>query len=72
MDGSTVGELQDETFTAAEAIITIHGVDVHPGFATGKLVNAARLAGRVLAALPRRAHARRPPPGARASSIPTR
>jgi tripeptide aminopeptidase len=52
MDGSTVGELQDETFTAAEAIVTIHGVDVHPGFAAGKLVNAARLAGRVLAALP--------------------
>ena len=52
MDGSTVGELQDETFTGAEAIVTIHGVDVHPGFATGKLVNAARLAGRLLAALP--------------------
>jgi tripeptide aminopeptidase len=52
LDGSTIGELQDETFTAAEAILTIHGVDVHPGFATGKLVNAARLAGRVLAALP--------------------
>ena len=28
------------------------GVDVHPGWATGKLVNAAKLAGRVLAALP--------------------
>ena len=52
MDGSTVGELQDETFTGVEAIITIHGIDVHPGFATGRLVNAARLAGRVLAALP--------------------
>jgi len=52
MDGSTVGELQDETFTGVEAIITIHGIDVHPGFATGKLVNAARLAGRLLAALP--------------------
>jgi tripeptide aminopeptidase len=52
MDGSTVGELQDETFTAAEAIVTIRGVDVHPGFATGKLVNATRLAGRLLAALP--------------------
>src|SRR4051794_35335334 len=52
MDGSTIGELQDETFTAAEAILTIHGVDVHPGFATGKLVNASRLAARVLAALP--------------------
>src|SRR4051794_38664137 len=52
MDGSELGELQDETFTAAEAVVTIRGVDVHPGFATGKLVNAARLAGRVLAALP--------------------
>jgi tripeptide aminopeptidase len=33
-------------------VVTIEGHDVHPGFATGKLVNAARLAGRVLAALP--------------------
>jgi tripeptide aminopeptidase len=52
LDGSTLGELQDETFTGAEAVITIHGVEVHPGFAAGKLVNAARLAGRMLAALP--------------------
>ena len=52
IDGSTLGELQDETFTGAEAIVTIQGVDVHPGFATGKLVNAARLAARILAALP--------------------
>jgi tripeptide aminopeptidase len=52
MDGSSLGELQDETFSAMEAIVTIRGVDVHPGFATGKLVNAARLAARVLASLP--------------------
>jgi tripeptide aminopeptidase len=52
MDGSTLGELQDETFTGSEAIITIEGVDVHPGFATGKLVNAARLAARIVAELP--------------------
>ncbi|MEA2475556.1 MAG: tripeptide aminopeptidase [Thermoleophilaceae bacterium] len=52
MDGSSLGELQDETFAAMEAIVTIDGVDVHPGFATGKLVNAARLAARVLAELP--------------------
>jgi tripeptide aminopeptidase len=52
LDGSTVGELQDETFTGAEAIVSIDGIDVHPGFATGKLVNATRLAGRILAALP--------------------
>jgi len=52
LDGSEPGEVQDETFSAAEAIVTVHGVDVHPGFATGKLVNAIRLAGRILAALP--------------------
>jgi tripeptide aminopeptidase len=52
IDGSSVGELQDESFTAAEAIITIEGVDVHPGWAKGKLVNAARLAAQILAALP--------------------
>jgi tripeptide aminopeptidase len=52
MDGSEVGELQDETFTAAAVTLTITGVDIHPGFAKGKLVNAARLAARVVAALP--------------------
>ena len=53
LDGSTLGELQDETFTrrrgddhASRASTSI------PGFATGKLVNAARLARRSLAALP--------------------
>jgi tripeptide aminopeptidase len=52
LDGSDPGELQDETFAAEEVALTIHGVDAHPGWATGKLVNAARLAGEVLAALP--------------------
>ena len=52
LDGSTVGELQDETFTGAEAVVTIHGIEVHPGFATGKLVNATRLAARLVDALP--------------------
>jgi tripeptide aminopeptidase len=52
LDGSEPGQLQDETFTAAEVVLTLHGHDVHPGFATGKLVNATRLAGRILAALP--------------------
>jgi tripeptide aminopeptidase len=52
LDGSEVGEFTDETFTAVSADLVIRGVDIHPGFATGKLVNASRLAGRVLAALP--------------------
>jgi tripeptide aminopeptidase len=52
LDGSEVGELQDETFTGSEVTVTVTGVDVHPGFATGKMVNALRLAGRILAELP--------------------
>jgi tripeptide aminopeptidase len=52
LDGSQPGELQDETFSAVGVTVTFRGVDVHPGWATGKLVNATRLAGRFLAALP--------------------
>jgi tripeptide aminopeptidase len=52
LDGSDLGELQDESFSALEAVLTIHGIEVHPGHAHGKLVNALRLAARVVAALP--------------------
>src|SRR5436305_11641460 len=52
IDGSERGELQDETFSALEPVLTIDGVDVHPGQATGKMVNAVRLMARVIAALP--------------------
>src|SRR3954469_22909841 len=52
LDGSQPGELQDETFSASAVDLTVHGVDVPPGFATGKLVNAIRLAARIVAALP--------------------
>ena len=52
LDGSEVGELQDETFSAVEAILTVYGVEVHPGQATGKLVNALRLAAQIVVALP--------------------
>jgi tripeptide aminopeptidase len=52
MDGSEIGEFTDETFSAQEMIISVHGVDVHPGHATGKLVSAVRLAADIVAALP--------------------
>ncbi|MDX6688860.1 MAG: tripeptide aminopeptidase [Solirubrobacteraceae bacterium] len=52
MDGSSLGELQDETFSALEATITVTGVAVHPGWAKDILVNAARVAARIVAALP--------------------
>ena len=52
IDGAEIGEVQDETFTAAAVTIEVKGVDVHPGFATGKLVNAATVASHIVAALP--------------------
>ena len=52
LDGSQPGEIQDETFSGTEVVVVFEGVDIHPGWATGKLVNAARLAGRLLARLP--------------------
>ena len=52
LDGSEIGELQDETFSAFEVTVTVSGVDVHPGQATGKLVNALRIAAEIIAALP--------------------
>ncbi len=52
LDGSDVGELQDETFTAAEVRLVVGGVDIHPGFAYGTMVNAATVAAEIVAALP--------------------
>ena len=36
LDGSEPGEVQDETFTAAEVVVTVNGVDVHPGLRHGQ------------------------------------
>jgi len=52
IDGSNLGGLDDETFSADEAIVTVHGVDIHPGQATGKMVSALRIAAEIVAALP--------------------
>lgn len=43
MDGSQFGELQFESFNAAEATVTCHGVNVHPGSAKNAMVNAISL-----------------------------
>ncbi|WHX25263.1 peptidase T [Virgibacillus halodenitrificans] len=44
VDGGPLGELQYESFNAADARITFTGNSVHPGTAKNKLVNAARIA----------------------------
>ncbi len=53
-DGSDLGEIEDETFCADSATVTITGTDVHPGYAKGKMVNAARVAAAIVAALDQR------------------
>lgn len=41
IDGGPLGEFCYETFNAAEAELTAHGVSVHTGTAKGKMVNAS-------------------------------
>lgn len=51
-DGGAVGEIEYETFSADLATVTITGVSIHPGYATGKLVNAIHLAAKIVDTLP--------------------
>ncbi|MEX2614097.1 MAG: peptidase T, partial [Gaiellaceae bacterium] len=52
LDGSGLGELEVETFSATSLRVTIHGLSVHPGSAKGKLVNAVKLAAELVGSLP--------------------
>ncbi len=51
-DGSTVGEIEYESFSADGAQVKITGVSAHPGWAKGKLVNALYLAAKLVNSLP--------------------
>ena len=52
VDGEKVGELEDETFCADSLDIVVKGVNVHPGYAKGKMVNAVKIAAEILENLP--------------------
>ena len=52
LDGSGLGELEVETFSAKSIRVTIRGLSVHPGSAKGKLVNAVKLAAELVTTLP--------------------
>ena len=52
VDGGEAGSLEDETFSADSAKIIINGVISHPGYGKNKLVNALKIAGEILHALP--------------------
>ena len=53
LDGSTAGELQEETFSGAAVKMRIKGRSIHPGWAKDAMVNAVKLAGEILARLPK-------------------
>lgn len=53
LDGGDAGSLEDETFSADGVQVIIHGVIAHPGYAKDKMINAMKIAGEILAALPK-------------------
>ena len=53
LDGGDAGSLEDETFSADGVLVTINGVIAHPGYAKNKMINALKIAGEILAALPK-------------------
>lgn len=53
MDGGEIGELEYENFNAAFAKINFKGLNVHPGYAKHKMLNAMRVAHQFASMLPR-------------------
>jgi tripeptide aminopeptidase len=53
MDGESAGSVEDETFSADGATITITGVSAHPGYAKGKMEHAIKIAAAIVERLPR-------------------
>ena len=52
IDGGPEGEVENETFSADTAIVTLIGKDVHPGYAKDKMINAVRAAAHLISLLP--------------------
>ncbi len=55
IDGETAGEVEDETFCADTVTITVNGVNMHPGYAKGKMFNGIKIASEIISRLPRKA-----------------
>ncbi|MBA4786130.1 MAG: peptidase T [Rhizobiales bacterium] len=52
LDGSTLGEIQSENFSADGVTIEIAGVAIHPGTAKDRMENAIKIASAIIARLP--------------------
>ena len=53
IDGSTRGEVETETFSADAVVVKFHGINVHPGYAKGKMVNSQKIAAYFVESLPK-------------------
>jgi len=53
IDGAERGSIEDETFSADGATITVKGVSQHPGFAKGRMESALKAVGEMIAKLPK-------------------
>lgn len=53
MDGGPIGELEYESFNANNAKITVHGRNVHPGYAKDRMINSMEIAMELHACLPK-------------------
>jgi tripeptide aminopeptidase len=51
VDGEKAGEVENETFNAALAVFTVRGINLHPGYAKGKMVNSIRILAEIVQAL---------------------
>ena len=54
LDGMASGEIEDETFSADAATVTVTGVNIHPSIGKGRMINAVRLAAMFIDHLPQR------------------
>lgn len=52
IDGANAGDIEDETFSAYAVKVTFKGFNIHPGYATGRLVNSVKLASEFASHLP--------------------
>jgi tripeptide aminopeptidase len=53
VDGEKLGEIEDETFCADTVVITVTGVNVHPGYAKNKLINSIKVTSEILELFPK-------------------
>ena len=60
IDGESAGQIEDETFSADAATITVEGVSTHPGFAKGKMEHAIKIAAAIVERLPKNTCSPRP------------